>query len=186
MDDILSRNLQQLNSTGTFLAMDYKTKLYNSLGSFVSKSYLIRLSILILHFQVNRLLSVYYTSDEEVVNDKELQNFAKDASGFAYGRVTGFPSSFQTIKSLADTLTYLHYLTAVRHHYMNSFSTNWNYALPWAPASFYLPMPTQLGQVNANNFMSYLPNTKAAINQIKMTAPFSIPLKGKELSSRLL
>jgi hypothetical protein len=107
----------------------------------------------------------------------ELQNFAKDVSEFTNGRVIGFPTAFKTIQNLADTLTYLHYLTAVRHHYMNSFSTNWNWALPWAPASFYKPMPTQLGQVNAATFMSYLPNTTAAINQIQLTSPFSFPLK---------
>jgi hypothetical protein len=118
-DEVKTRNLQKLVDSGEFKAYEFKKNLYDALRDLI-----------------DNLVNAYYDSDEQVEKDAELQAFAADASGFFNGRVVGFPSSFETRKQLIKTITYIHYLTAVRHHYMNSVATFWNYAIPWAPSSF--------------------------------------------------
>ncbi len=62
---------------------------------------------------VSNYLSLYYSSDTDVIEDTELQNFFWEVAN--EGKVNGFPESCYSLEEMVDTITRLIYWMSVNH-----------------------------------------------------------------------
>ncbi|KAJ3159185.1 Hydroperoxide isomerase aloxe3 [Irineochytrium annulatum] len=148
---------RKLGGIPKFPWFDQATALYDAIGALTTD-----------------LVNVYYPSDAAVQADFELQGFAKDV--VTNGKVVGFPSSFPTRASLSQAVAHIIYLTAVRHHSMNTYTQGFISGLPWTPTALYKPLPTTLGTVTAANIASWLPDVRHSMSQTAAAFSFQIPV----------
>ncbi|SKA73707.1 lipoxygenase family protein [Enterovibrio nigricans] len=67
----------------------------------------------IIHDWVNSYIRLYYESNEDVINDKELQNFLWETR--YRGEVAGFPEKADSVTELVDIVTRIIYWMSVNH-----------------------------------------------------------------------
>lgn len=119
----------------------------------------------------SNLLRVFYKTDEDVVNDTELQDFAHEMcwEGFAWEdkNTRGFPEKFTSIDQLVEFATIIAITNSAQHAAVNygqfedySFSPN-------APATMNLP-PHKKGEATMERIMNTLPNPTQAAKSVAM------------------
>ncbi|DBA01525.1 TPA: hypothetical protein N0F65_004875 [Lagenidium giganteum] len=90
---------------------------------------------------VDSYLRAYYTCDEDVQRDQEVQNWAKACS--TNPQFSDFPSSITSLRDLSNIVLQLIFIGTARHHSMNGFVT-WNtVAIPYSLPSLWKPWPTR-------------------------------------------
>ncbi|KAI1259424.1 lipoxygenase [Xylariaceae sp. FL1019] len=109
----------------------------------------------------NEVINSYYTSDLAVRQDKELQGWAQEAQDAG---LPDFPKAISSRKQLADMLTHIDYLGTVVHGVISSNGVyGFMASLPFAPTSFYKPLPTAKG---ATDLIQYMPDIYQAVAQV--------------------
>jgi hypothetical protein len=115
-------------------------------------------------------VSSYYSCDEEVERDGELQNWLAEANGPA--KVLDFPSSIKSRATLVQILTHLSHLVTVVHHTLNTNDpVQASSSLPFHPAALYAPLPITKGATD-QELLAFLPPPQAAVGQIALLAAF--------------
>ena len=110
----------------------------------------------------------YYTSDDVIATDIELQNWFAEANGPA--EVLEFPTK-PSRKVLIEVLTHFAFLTGVSHHALNTGDPSATKAvLPFHPASLYAPIPKTK---NVTDLLPFLPPPKAALFHIAIFGAFT-------------
>jgi hypothetical protein len=101
---------------------------------------------------VTSYVKAYYTSEEAVQQDPELQTWAARSS--AIWGVNDFPSSFSSYDDLIKIVTHLIFQNAVKHHFMNGRESWHNHAAPFSSTALYnTPLPTEKGvEVNPADY----------------------------------
>ena len=117
-------------------------------------------------------VEAYYTSEDLITQDAELQDWLVEASGPA--QVLDFPAPPMTKKqTLIDILTHMAYLTGVEHHALNSGTLSASSAiLPFHPLAFYQPIPKAKGVVSV---LPFLADVNASIAQVALAVSFNRP-----------
>ncbi|KAK3668698.1 hypothetical protein LTR22_000586 [Elasticomyces elasticus] len=94
----------------------------------------------------------YYSSDDDVMADKELQAWAKEANGDA--GVHDFPEEFSSKQTLIDALTHMVHLVSISHHTVNTNELlSVSSTLPFHPSALYHPIPTSKGVKDVAKFL---------------------------------
>ncbi|KAJ3094574.1 Mitogen-activated protein kinase 4a [Phlyctochytrium planicorne] len=106
------------------------------------------------------LIDIYYVNDAAVFADKELQSFAKDVSTEA--NLKGFPSSIPNRAALATIIAQVFFTVTVRHAVVGK------------------PLPIKKTDVTEANLVSWLPNTRQAIDEISYITRFGRPVQASE------
>ena len=91
---------------------------------------------------VKEYLDLYYLSDEDVVNDTELQAWAKQLSGGSdngAGKMAGFPDKIETRKQLADIVRKIIWTAGPQHAAVNFPQIEFTAFIPNAPGATYTP-----------------------------------------------
>lgn len=91
---------------------------------------------------VKEYLNLYYLSDQDVVNDYELQSWAAQLAGgldSGAGKVPGFPSNIQTREQLADIVHRIIWTAGPQHAAVNFPQTDYTSFIPNASGSTYAP-----------------------------------------------
>ena len=117
---------------------------------------------------ITDVLNEFYSSDGDVKNDPELQNFARDiyTNGFPghHGSQQGhgFPNVIETKTQLVELCTLIIFTASAQHAAVNfgqyeiySFSPN-------SPAGLRLPAPTVKGEANLKTILDALPDIDTA------------------------
>ncbi|KAK5677438.1 hypothetical protein LTS10_010010 [Elasticomyces elasticus] len=112
----------------------------------------------------------YHFSDDDVMADRELQAWAKEANGDA--GVHDFPTEFLSKQTLIDALTHMVHLVSISHtvstnELLSDFST-----LPFHPSALYRPIPTSKG---VKDVAQFLPPFKKVKEQLTVGALFARP-----------
>lgn len=121
---------------------------------------------------VGDLLRVYYTSDESVQQDSELQNWALELVSKEGGRVKGLPvkkgGRIAKFDHLHEIVAQLIFNCSVEHAAVN----NGQYAqlgwIPNTPGAMYLPPPTDHEPRDEANFVYALPDAYAVGEQLTL------------------
>lgn len=88
-----------------------------------------------------RYLSPYYTSNEAITKDFELQNWAYHTSK----SVRGFPSKIHNRQHMVDTISNIIFRMAVDHHRTNSDAAWEAVSVPYNSPSLWAPLPAKKG-----------------------------------------
>ena len=129
-----------------------------------------------MHGSIRRFIAAfvdtYYTSENLLALDHELQDWIREANGEA--RVIDFPPAPLTQNvALIDILTHMAFLAGVSHHVLNAgepIATSG--VLPLHPSALYAPLPTAKGVAD---IMPWLPPAGKAIEHIALLARFNRP-----------
>ncbi|XP_072360849.1 polyunsaturated fatty acid 5-lipoxygenase-like isoform X2 [Scyliorhinus torazame] len=124
-----------------------------------------------IHKYVINVVSFYYGSDQEVMDDPELQAWIKDLTevGFQDLKNSGMPTSFSTRAELCKFLTMVIFTCSAQHAAMNNGQYDWNAWVPNSPCSMRKPPPTSKGTVTMKDIMESLPGISQSCVQMAIT-----------------
>ena len=96
-------------------------------------------------------LQEYYNEDNDILNDCEIQNWAKQSNLV----LLDFPTEFKNMNDLIDTLSNIIFRVSVQHHVLNSDVAWHALAFPYSLPSLYNPVPASKGLTmeNLKNFV---------------------------------
>ena len=119
---------------------------------------------------VSAYLSIYYTSDQQIVKDKQLQDWAQELVSEQGGRLKNFgedeSGAIKTRKYLIEAVSSVIFTASVQHAAVNFPQYDLMSYAPAFPLALYSPAPTSAEE--QGNFMSMLPSVDRAQNQIQV------------------
>jgi arachidonate 15-lipoxygenase len=110
---------------------------------------------------------IYYTTDEDVIGDYELQNWVLEVSSQHGGRIqgVGVNNRIETVDYLIDCMTSVIF-TASAHHALTNFPLHeYEIYSPGWPGAIYRPAPTSKDEATREDWMRYLAPLNMAILQ---------------------
>lgn len=117
-----------------------------------------------IHTYVTKLTAIYYQTDQDCVNDCELQRMIKDIHDNGLrnwsGKPNGIPAKFKTIKQLNEFLATFIYNSSCFHAAVNFGQLDYYMFGPNYPGALRQPPPTKKGTVTMEKMIETLP-TKA-------------------------
>ncbi|XP_068423994.1 polyunsaturated fatty acid 5-lipoxygenase-like isoform X2 [Clinocottus analis] len=109
---------------------------------------------------VSDVVHIYYTSDETVQEDGEIQAFIKDVCSFGMQDFDycEFPKFLKSREELIEYLTVIVFTASAQHAAVNFGQYDWYSWIPNAPSTMRKPPPNQKGLANVNLIMESLPD----------------------------
>ena len=125
---------------------------------------------------VEGIVDEFYSTDEEVKNDSEVQSWSEDvytnafpgsfAPDFEKSNDHGFPSELTTKKELAEYCTLIIFTGSAQHASINFGQYDIYGFVPNAPATLRQPPPSKKGDADYNRLLNTLPGIKDTTTQI--------------------
>ncbi|XP_054886024.1 polyunsaturated fatty acid 5-lipoxygenase [Poeciliopsis prolifica] len=142
-DMIKSRGMDNTEEVPTYFYRDDGYKVWEATKSFVSD-----------------VIGIYYTSDERVQEDEEIQAFVKDVCSFGMQDFDHceFPKSLKTRDELIEYLTIIIFTASSQHAAVNFGQYDWCSWIPNAPSTMRKPPPKEKGQVDVKMIIESLPD----------------------------
>jgi hypothetical protein len=123
----------------------------------------------VIHKYIERVITIYYQNDEDVVADTELQNWIKDVAyegiGWQDGNTKGFPTCLNTVEELLSYITVVVFTCSVQHAAINFGQFETYKVLPNTPGAMRLP-PHKRGEATKERIMNSLPDAVMTIMQL--------------------
>ncbi|CAG6017152.1 polyunsaturated fatty acid 5-lipoxygenase [Menidia menidia] len=142
-DLIKSRGVDSKEELPTYFYRDDGYKVWEATKSFVSD-----------------VVFIYYTSDEKVQEDEEIQAFIKDVCSFGMQDFDhcGFPKSVKRREELIEYLTVVIFTASAQHAAVNFGQYDWCSWIPNAPSTMRKPPPRKKGLATVELIMESLPD----------------------------
>ncbi|XP_030638932.1 arachidonate 15-lipoxygenase B [Chanos chanos] len=130
-----------------------------------------------LHRFVSGWVSLYYSGDEEVQQDCELQNWIREifTEGLLGRAESGMPASFQTMEELNKFVTMVMFCCSALHAAVNFSQLDFNMWMPNCPAAMPRPPPKSKGSVKEEELLSFLPDVNATCRVLMVLSQLSQP-----------
>ncbi|KAG7330191.1 hypothetical protein KOW79_006413 [Hemibagrus wyckioides] len=133
---------------------------------------------------VSSIVSLYYTSDNEVVQDSELQAWIKDVveEGFVNVPQFGLPNKLKNKQELITVLSVVIFTTTAQHAATNNAQFDFCSWVPNTPCTMRQPPPTDKDSVTMELIMNTIPDISQSCVQMAITwllartQPDAIPL----------
>ncbi|WP_445633986.1 Lipoxygenase domain-containing protein [Nostoc sp. DSM 114161] len=124
-----------------------------------------------IHQWVRAYLSSYYISEQQLLADQALQNWAKELISQQGGRLQNFGEDtsgrIKTLDYLIDAVSTIIFTASAQHAAVNFAQGELMTYAPAFPLASYSPAPTSLDE--QGDFMSMLPSIEQARTQLKVT-----------------
>ena len=120
---------------------------------------------------VGKYLQIYYKTTEDILQDKELQAWAKEMVSESGAKVKGFPTSFQDVNSLIHVVTNIIFTCGPLHSAINTPQYEYMAFVPNMPLAAYQPVPKK-GR-SQKDLLQFLPPQGQAIKQLNMVRTLS-------------
>ncbi|KAL2086482.1 hypothetical protein ACEWY4_017541 [Coilia grayii] len=145
-DSILERGLEQVSS---YYYRDDGMELWRIINKFVEG-----------------ILTHYYTSDEHIGRDAELQNWITEifTKGFLGRSQSGIPQSFNTRAELVKFVTMVIFTSTAQHAAVHNGQFDLGGWMPNFPSSLREPPPTEKGQSTMDTILNTLPDEGTTAN----------------------
>jgi len=128
---------------------------------------------------VRELLGVFYVHPDDVVDDAELQAWAReliDTNGAALrGSAIDAAGRFESFDSLVTFVQQVIYTVSVEHGAVNNGQWDQFGYIPNTPGALFLPAPTTKHMTNEARLAYAMPNFKVAVTQMAMVHMLSAP-----------
>ena len=117
---------------------------------------------------VTQYLQLYYKTSQDLSEDNELQNWARELAAQDGGRVKGMPDKIDTIEQLIDIVTIVIFTCAPLHSVLNFAQYEYMAFVPNMPYAAYHPIPDSKG-IDMETMMKLLPPFKRSADQVMWT-----------------
>lgn len=128
-----------------------------------------------IHLWVSSYISIYYHSDQDVVEDTELQNWCADLIANNGGRMTGFGESnssggfdIHSRAYLIDAVTLIIFTASAQHAAVNFAQATYMSYAPNMPFAGYQPAPTIATGATRDDYFNLLPPYEQAEAQMNV------------------
>ncbi|XP_023678314.1 polyunsaturated fatty acid 5-lipoxygenase [Paramormyrops kingsleyae] len=140
---IKSRGLDSQEELPYYFYRDDGLKVWEAVKSFVSD-----------------IVDIYYSNDQAVQGDEEIQAFVKDVCSFGMQDqdCCEFPKSLQTKEQLVEYLTVVIFTASAQHASINFGQYDWCSWIPNSPPTMRKPPPTNKGEVTLKFIIESLPD----------------------------
>ncbi|KAJ8282019.1 hypothetical protein COCON_G00045380 [Conger conger] len=137
-----------------------------------------------IHSFVSGVVSLYYASDNEVLQDSELQAWTRDITQEGHGDNPqfGLPSELTSKEELITLLSVVIFTASIQHAATNNGQFDWCAWVPNTPCTLRQPPPTDKNAVTMEMIMSTLPDASqscvqmAICWQLSRAQPDAIPI----------
>ncbi|MCC5663921.1 lipoxygenase [Nostoc sp. CHAB 5784] len=117
---------------------------------------------------VAEYLQLYYKTSQDLIDDYELQNWARELVAQDGGRVKGMPAKIETLEQLIEIISVVVFTCAPLHSALNFSQYEYMAFVPNMPYAAYHPIPETKG-VDLETIMKILPPFKQAADQVMWT-----------------
>ncbi|AUB36606.1 loxA, arachidonate 15-lipoxygenase [Nostoc flagelliforme CCNUN1] len=117
---------------------------------------------------VAEYLQLYYKTSQDLSDDYELQNWARELVAQDGGRVKGMPAKIETLEQLIEIISVVVFTCAPLHSALNFSQYEYMAFVPNMPYAAYHPIPETKG-VDLETIMKILPPFKQAADQVMWT-----------------
>ena len=117
---------------------------------------------------VYEYLQLYYKTSQDIIDDYELQNWARELVAQDGGRVKGMPAKIETLEQLIEIISVVVFTCAPLHSALNFSQYEYMAFVPNMPYAAYHPIPETKG-VDLETLMKILPPFKQAADQVMWT-----------------
>ncbi|MEH2222563.1 lipoxygenase family protein [Nostoc sp.] len=117
---------------------------------------------------VYEYLQLYYKTSQDISDDYELQNWARELVAKDGGRVKGMPAKIETLAQLIEIISVVVFTCAPLHSALNFSQYEYMAFVPNMPYAAYHPIPETKG-VDLETIMKILPPFKQAADQVMWT-----------------
>ena len=121
---------------------------------------------------VSNVINAFYSCDDDVENDAELQNWTTDIYENAFpdcNTSRGLPEKIITIKDLIEYCTLIMFTGSAQHASIN-FGQYFIYGyIPNAPFSLHQPPPTEKGKADYQTLLDTLPHKMESVKAMALT-----------------
>ncbi|CAL1586520.1 unnamed protein product [Knipowitschia caucasica] len=156
-DNIIARGL---DTVPNFYYRDDGLKLWTVLNSFVRE-----------------MIKQFYLSDQNVAEDKELQDWVKEIfiHGVFGNPFSGFPSTLETTNELIKFLTMIIFTVSAQHAAVNNGQFHYQGWIPNSPPLLVKPPPNKKDKISMESIVEALPNVghTAIFTQTAWTMSFN-------------
>uniref|UniRef100_A0A8C4SDC4 Arachidonate 12-lipoxygenase n=1 Tax=Erpetoichthys calabaricus TaxID=27687 RepID=A0A8C4SDC4_ERPCA len=120
---------------------------------------------------VSGIVDLFYSSDEDVKEDKEVQNWIHDvvAEGFKDLPNFGLPRNIEDKKALVTILAGVIFTSSGQHAAINNGQYDWCSWVPNTPCTMRCPPPPQKGLATMDLIMNTLPGIPESCIQVAIT-----------------
>ncbi|XP_061092260.1 polyunsaturated fatty acid 5-lipoxygenase-like [Conger conger] len=124
-----------------------------------------------IHSFVSGVVSLYYASDNEVLQDSELQAWIRDITQEGYGDIPqfGLPSELTSKEELITLLSVVIFTASVQHAATNNGQFDWCAWVPNTPCTLRQPPPTDKNAVTMEMIMNSLPDVSQTCMEMAIT-----------------
>ncbi|XP_067828235.1 arachidonate 12-lipoxygenase, 12S-type [Heptranchias perlo] len=140
-----------------------------------------------LWFAINKyvrgIAGLYYKSDQEVLDDNELQAWLKDLVQEGFQELPGIeiPVTFHTRDELIMFITMVIFTCSAQHAAVNNGQYDWCCWVPNSPCTMRQPPPTNKDEISTEHLMETLPDMSQSAVQMAFTWHLGRPLPNKVL-----
>ncbi|MHC5765964.1 MAG: lipoxygenase family protein [Nostoc sp.] len=117
---------------------------------------------------VYEYLQLYYKTSQDLIDDYELQNWARELVAQDGGKVKGMPAKIETLEQLIEIISVVVFTCAPLHSALNFSQYEYMAFVPNMPYAAYHPIPETKG-VDLETIMKILPPFKQAADQVMWT-----------------
>ncbi|XP_049895442.1 polyunsaturated fatty acid lipoxygenase ALOX15B [Epinephelus moara] len=128
-----------------------------------------------LHRFVVSWVDLYYSADDEVQQDSELQHWITDINTHGFSQHTGFPPSFNTKAEVSKFVTMIIFSCSALHAAVNFSQLDFALWMPNCPASMLRPPPQVKGSVKEDDIISFLPDVNTTCRVLMALTMLSQP-----------
>ena len=124
-----------------------------------------------LHQWVSDYLSIYYKSDDDILNDTELENWLNELLSYNGGRLNGIgqEGKIRTLSYLVDATTQIIFTASAQHAAVNYPQAPLMSYAPAMPMAGYTPDPKKIDNISEQDYFKLLPPIKQAQVQLNLT-----------------
>lgn len=125
---------------------------------------------------VSGYLKLYYKSSAKIVDDPELQDWAKKLMSPAGGNVTGLVpgGELTTLAQLVEIVTQLIFVSGPQHGAVNYPQYDYMAFVPNIPLATYANPPSRDAEINEETILNILPPQKLAAKQLELMRTLSV------------
>lgn len=118
---------------------------------------------------VTDYLTVFYPESEDIQNDQELQNWAKELVADDGGKVKGMPDKINSIEDLIEIVTTIIFICGPQHSAVNFPQYEYLAFVPNMPLAAYQKIPTKKKEIqDKESLMQFLPPQQRTADQLEL------------------
>ncbi|XP_030644131.1 arachidonate 15-lipoxygenase B-like [Chanos chanos] len=120
----------------------------------------------IINKYVDGVVRYYYTSDDDVIKDTELQSWIGEIymKGFLEKAEQGITSSFKSVDELIKFVTMAIFTASAQHAAVNNGQFDYGGWMPNLPSTLKCPPPTKKGSSTEDSILDSLPDISTTVN----------------------